>query len=64
MDLELEAYRAILRVKKAHAEKELKEYQYVLQFAKSEMPVFERLLEIIENLYKDIKFYETKLKEI
>jgi hypothetical protein len=64
MDLELECFLAVVKLKKINAEIELKQYQYVMQFATPEMEVFDVLLNKIEELVKDVKFYEEKLKEI
>jgi hypothetical protein len=64
MDLALEAHIAIVKVKKVHFEIDLKDYQYAFQFATPEMEAFDKLLDIIENLYEEIKFLETKLKEV
>lgn len=64
MDLELEAFLAVVKLKKRHFEIELKQYEYVMQFATPEMEAFDKLLDIIENLYKEIKFLEAKLNEV
>lgn len=64
MDLELEAFIAIVKVKKLHLELDLKEYEFAMQFATPEMEAFDKLLNIIENLYKEIKFLEAKLNEV
>lgn len=64
MDLELATYIAVVKVRKIHAELELQEYQHVMQFATPEMEAFDKLLSIIEKLYEEIKFLDSKLSEL
>jgi hypothetical protein len=64
MDLELECFLAVVKVRKIHLELELKDYEFAMQFATPEMEVFDILMNIIEKLYKEIKFLEAKLNEV
>lgn len=64
MDLELEAHLAVVKVKKVHAEAELKQYQFVISYATPDTEIFNTLLDRIEKLVEDICFYEEKLKQI
>jgi hypothetical protein len=64
MDLETEAFLAVVKVKLVHSQIDLAEYQKALSYATPEMEAFEPLLKRVEELVSDIKFYETKLKEI
>ena len=64
MDLELESFLAVVKVRKAHLEIDLKEYEYALQFATPDMSAFDLLMDKVENLYKEIKFLEAKLNEV
>lgn len=64
MNLELECFLAVVKVQKVHLELELKDYEFAMQFATPEMEAFDILLGIIENLYEEIKYLETKLNEV
>jgi len=64
MDLELMAFMSVVKVKLVHTQMDLADYQKALSFATPEMEAFDKLLEIVEELVKEIQFYENKLKEI
>lgn len=64
MDLALEAYLAVVKVRLAHNQIELSQYQKVLSYATPEMEAFDILLKRVEELVSDKKFLENKLKEI
>jgi hypothetical protein len=64
MDLELECFLAVVKVRKIHLELELKDYEFAMQFATPEMEAFDKLMTIVEKLYKEIKFLEAKLNEV
>jgi len=55
---------SVVKVKLVHTQMNLADYQKALSFATPEMKAFDKLLEIVEELVKEIKFYENKLKEI
>jgi hypothetical protein len=64
MDLELECHLAVVRLKLINYQIELNEYEFVMQYAMPEMECFDKILSIIEGLISEIKFLETKLKEV
>jgi hypothetical protein len=64
MDLELMAFMSVVKVKLVHTQMNLADYQKALSFATPEMKAFDKLLKIVEELVKEIQFYENKLKEI
>ena len=58
------AFMSVVKVKLVHTQMDLADYQKALSFATPEMEAFDKLLEIVEELVKEIQFYENKLKEI
>jgi hypothetical protein len=64
MDLETQAFEAVVKVKLVHNQIDLAQYQKALSYATPEMEAFEILLKRVEELVSDIRFLETKLKEI
>lgn len=64
MDLETEAYVALLKLKNFHDEQELKDWQKALSFATPEMEAFDKLLDKVEELINNIKLRTTELEQI
>ena len=64
MDLELECFLAVVNLRKANCQRELTQYQKVLSYATPDMEAFDILLKVVEQLVSELRFLETKLKEL
>ena len=64
MNLEEEAHRAILNVRKVHFEIDLLDYQRAMKFAEPDMEAFDKLLVIIQDLVRKIKNIDKELRSI
>lgn len=64
MDLELEAYSAVLKFRKQYDTRELEVWQRVLTFASPEMEAFEIILSKVEELLLSIKTCEEELSKL
>jgi hypothetical protein len=64
MNLEEEAHRAILNVRKVHFEIDLADYQRAMKFAEPDMEAFDKLLVIIQDLVRKIKNIDKELRSI
>ncbi len=58
------AFRATLKVRKVHAEIELKDYQFVLKYYDDQVPAFEQILEEVARLTAIISRVDNALKEL
>jgi hypothetical protein len=58
------AFRATLKVRKIHAEIELKDYQFVLKYYDDQIPAFEIILEEVERLTAIISRADKALREL
>jgi hypothetical protein len=58
------AFRAVLKVRKVHAEIELKDYQFVLKYYDNQVPAFEQILEEVARLTTIIIKIDNKLREL
>jgi len=64
MDLETEAYRAILNLKNYHDKIELETWKKLLTYASPEMEAFEIILSKVDELLENIKLRDQELKQI
>jgi len=62
--LEIQAYRAVLNLKKAHAQKELDELSFVLSVCPLGNENYDKILEWYEIEFNTIKNINKALKEI
>jgi hypothetical protein len=58
------AFRATLKLRKVHAEIELKDYQFVLKYYDDQVPAFEQILEEVARLTTIIIKIDNKLREL
>jgi hypothetical protein len=64
MDLNEQALRVVLNVRKVHFEIDLQQYQKVIKYAEPSMPAFELLIGEIEYLVENIRSIEEELKKL
>lgn len=62
--LHAEVYYAVLRMRKVHQERELKDYQKALKFATPDMEAFDIILDIIEKIILNIKGCDEEINKV
>jgi hypothetical protein len=62
-ELEIMCHRAILNLRKARLEKDIRDYSQLFKYATPEMEAFEKLVNIVEGLVKDLSEVNEKLTQ-
>jgi hypothetical protein len=62
--LHADSHLAIIKLKKIHAEIELSEYEKVLKFAEPDMPAFDKLIDIVEDILLKISNCNREIKRM
>lgn len=61
-ELEIMCVRAVLNVRKAHLEREIKQYSALFKFATPEMESYKKLQKIVMDMVEDLSEVTEKLK--
>lgn len=64
LDLETMAYRAILKLKKAHADRQLEGTALVLSKCPADNPLFDKIANIYEEEFMHVKALSEELKKV
>ena len=62
-ELEIMCHRAVLNSRKAHFEREIRQYSALFKFATPEMESYKKLVDIIQSMVNELNGINDKLKE-